>query len=332
MKRLPLILVVAACGSSSSKTPDAHMTDAPSTIDGPVDAPIDAAVDAPVDAPQDASGMHYHYVLDSLTWPTSTTQARDDAFDLNGDGTVDNQLGMVTATFASQGLDTQNPQDQAIARGTVLMLADVQADDLTFASGAGYTMYVGTNPNPAPCNGSGDTVCGHHLAGTGTFDAAATPRDAQLIGPITGGQLTAGPGHLSLQMTILSGAPVTITLLAAHAKLAPTVNGISGILGGAIAMTDFHDKIYPAMQTGFATVIARDCTGQNPPGCGCLNGSDGSNLVQLFDTNHDCAVSEPEIENNSLIMALFAPDVTVEGTQALSAGFQVTGVDATFTP
>jgi hypothetical protein len=193
-------------------------------------------------------------------------------------------------------------------------------------------MYVGMNPNPAPCNGSSDPDCGHHLAGTGSFDAAATPRDAQLIGAITGGQLIAGPGHLSLQMSILSSAPVTITLLAARAKLAPTANGLAGILGGAIAHGDFHDKIYPAMQTGFATVLARDCTGQNPPGCGCINGSDGSNVVLLFDANHDCTVSEPEIENNQILQALFAPDVTVEGQQALSAGFAVTGVHATFTP
>lgn len=333
MKCLPLLFLVVACGSSSSKTPDAHLIDAASTIDGPVDTAIDAPVDAPADAPPNASGTHYHYILDSLSWPTTSNQARADAFDLDNDGTLDNQLGQVTSTLTGQGLDIQTAQDQAIARGDVLMLADVQTTDLATATDAGYTMYVGTNPNPAPCSSVSDTICRHHLTGTGTFDAAATPRDAQLIGSITAGQLTAGPGHLSLQMTIFNSTPVTITLLAAHAKVTPTANGITtGILGGAIAQSDFHAKIYPAMQTGFAAVIATDCTGQNPPGCGCTANSNGATMIQLFDANHDCAVSEPEIENNSLIMALFQPDVMVEGQMALSAGFAITGVGATYTP
>jgi hypothetical protein len=308
------------------------MIDAPNHgTDGSVDGPVDGAPDAPPDAPPDASGMHHHYILDNLTWPATSNEARADGFDLDGNGTIDNQLGNVTASMSSMGFDLQTPQDQAIARGTVLMLADVQADDLTTATGAGYTMYVGTNPSPAPCNGSTDTVCGHHLTGTATFDAAATPRDAQLIGSITGNQLTAGPGHLSMQLSIVTGTPVTITLLAAHAKLT-TMPFVHGILGGAIPMTDFHDKIYPAMQTSFAATIAADCTGQNPPGCGCAQNSTGATLIQLFDQNQDCTVSEPEIENNSLIHALFDSDVTVEGQAALSVGFAVTGVGATYTP
>jgi hypothetical protein len=332
MKCVSLIFLVAACGSSSSKTPDAHMIDAPNHgADGAVDARVDGAPDAPPDAPPDASGMHHHYILDSLTWPASNGDATTDGFDLDGDGSIDNQLGRVTATMASQGFDLQTPQDQAIARGAVLMLADLQADDLTTAAGAGYTMYVGTNPSPAPCTGSSDTVCGHHLTGAATFDAAATPRDAQLIGSITSNQLTAGPGHLSMQLSIVTGTPVTITLLAAHAKLT-TMPFLHGTLGGAIPMSDFHMKIYPAMQTSFAATIAADCTGQNPPECGCTASSTGATLIQLFDANQDCTVSEPEIENNSLIHSLFASDVTVEGQAALSVGFAVTGVGANFTP
>jgi hypothetical protein len=64
------------------------------------------------------------------------------------------------------------------------MLADVQTTDLTTA---GYTMYAGTNPNPAPCYGSADVTCREHLTGTATFDAAATPRDPQLVGNAVSG-------------------------------------------------------------------------------------------------------------------------------------------------
>lgn len=46
----------------------------------------------------------------------------------------------------------------------------------------------------------------------------------------------------------------------------------------------------------------------------------------------DCAVSVAEIEENSLIQSLLAPDVMVEGQQALSLGIKVEAAPATFTP
>lgn len=302
-----------------------------------IDAPhvIDAPVDVAIDAPATGSGTHYRYILDSLSWPTTNPDAQADGFDLDGNGRIDNQLGSVNAALVSNGgFDVQTPTDQAIARGDVLMLADLQTTDLTTATGAGYTMYIGTNPSPAPCNGSTDTTCRHHLDGTGTFDVAAMPRDPQLIGAVATGTYTGGPGHLSMQLSIAGGAPVTFTLLAAHAELTPTSTAITrGKIGGAIAMSDFHDKIYPALQQTFATAVTRDCTmTNNPPQCGCASNSQGANLISLYDANHDCAITTPEIENNSLTQALFAPDVTVEGQQALSAGFAVTAVKATFTP
>jgi hypothetical protein len=35
---------------------------------------------------------------------------------------------------------------------------------------------------------------------------------------------------------------------------------------------------------------------------------------------------------NQLIQSLFAPDVTIDGQMAVSVGFQVSAVGATFTP
>jgi hypothetical protein len=44
----------------------------------------------------------------------------------------------------------------------------------------------------------------------------------------------------------------------------------------------------------------------------------------------DCMITVDEIKNNSLIVSLLAPDVTVEGMQALSLGVSVHAVVATF--
>ena len=87
------------------------------------------------------------------------------------------------------------------------------------------------------------------------------------------------------------------------------------------------------MQQSCAQVIQADYTQlANPPTCGCAANWTGQTVISLFDTNHDCAVSVMEIENNSLIQALFQPDVTIDGQMALSVGFAVTAVGATFTP
>ncbi|MBV8758039.1 MAG: hypothetical protein JO257_12205 [Deltaproteobacteria bacterium] len=328
MNRIGLVLAVAACGSSSSKTPDAPMH----VVDGHPDAPIDAAPDAYLpDAPEPVSG-HYHYVISRQVWPTTNQQARDDGFDLNNDGSADNQLGMVMVSLAGQGFDVQTPTDQAFARGTPILLADLGANDLTTSQTATFTIYQGSDPNPPACSGSADTVCGHHLHGSGTFTAAATPRDTPLTGAIATGQLTAGPGHLSVSLSAFGATPVT--LLGARAKLTPTAGGImTGILGGAVSVADRDSKIYPGFAASMNAVVMRDCTAlSSPPQCGCASGSSGASVISLFDTTHDCNITTQEIHDNSLIMALFAPDVTVEGQQALSVGFAVTAVDATFTP
>jgi hypothetical protein len=331
MKRIGLLCLAAACGSSSAKQPDAAIH-----VDGPADAARDAPVDVAVDAPADATsatGNHFHYVINSIHLPNTTTAARDEGFDLNGDGTVDNQLGMVTSAMSGQGFDITTPTDQAIARGDSITLADLQTTSFTNATGAGFTLYAGTNPNPMPCTGSGDTVCGHHLTGTGSFDVAAMPRDTPIVGPVAVGTLTASGGHLTVPLYVLSPMPASVTLLAAHVKVGAGATGMFGNIGGAVSMTDIQTKVYPAMRQGFTAIVARDCTMlANPPACGCAQSSTGATLIGLFDADQDCAISLTEIQNNQLIQSLFMPDVTVEGQQALSIGFQFEAVGAMFTP
>ena len=317
-----LVLAAACGGSSSSKTPDA-------SPDGP-----NLPIDAPPDAPPMATGNHSHYVVDRVLVPTNSSQAKMFGLDLDGNGTVDNALGMVLATFSSMGADVQGSVDHAVDVGDILMLADIQTTAFDNASDVGFTLYAGQNPQPAPCSSSTDTVCRHHLDGTGTFDVAATPRDPALVGDFVSSTYTGGPGHLPIQMTVLAGQPLSIDLLGARAKLMATSTNItSGIIAGGVSVTDRDTKIYPAMQLAFTADIAADCTlAPGAPQCGCTSGSTGATLLGLLDANHDCAVSVDEIKNNSLIGSLFAPDITVEGQQALSLGLSFTAVPATFTP
>jgi hypothetical protein len=288
------------------------------------------------------TGMHYHYVANKIFVPTSSTESREYGLDLNGDGTVDNQLGATLAALKSQGgFDVQATIDKAVAEGSIILLVDFQSKSFTSSAGAGIQVFLGQNPMPAPCNGSGDTTCGHHLTGTGTFDVDPSgPTNAALAGKIVGGTFTAGPGNLSLQIALGGTMAIQLDLIGARVK----ASGISetgigsgtdggAIFAGAVTKDDIDTKIIPAIPPQLETVIARDCNMTNPPvmGCGCMSGSTGATIISFFDANHDCAVTTDELKMNSLVMSLLQPDVTIDGKMALSIGIKATAVTGTYT-
>ncbi len=338
---------LVCCGGEHK--PDVPI-DAPRAADAPkpIDSPM---IDAPaIDAPATATGAHYHYVMDHQYVPTNNTQARQYGLDLNSDGVVDNQLGMVLGTLSSMGFDVQAAASKSVDTGSTLLLVDLQTADFTTATDTGVTLYEGANPMPAPCSGPTDTVCRHHLAGTGTFDIAATsPRDTPLSGNASAGTFTNGPGHLPLQIAITSAAstPIELHLIGARTKMSSvTAGGIAtGVVAGAITQTELNTQVLPQFQVTLMQIVYRDCCGLatspggatcNPngtPACGCVSGSSGQTVIGLFDTSpKDCQITLSEVQNNSLLQSLLAPDVTVEGQMALSLGIGFTAVPGTFTP
>lgn len=318
MKRI-LVVALAACGSDGAKQ---------------ADAAIDTRLpDALIDAPAPPPNAH-RYVIDRELMPTNNQQARMYGLDLNNDGQVDNQLGMVIGTLSAMGFDVQATIDHTIDTGASIMLPDLEA--VSLASGpATFTIFQGANPMPAACAGANDPTCRHHLAGTATFDVAATsPRDAPLAGTISGGVLDAGPGTVHVATTFF-GAPLTLALIGARVRLtqASDTEIMTGVVAGAVPVTELDSTVYPSMATAITAQIAVDCTAlTSPPQCGCASGSAGDTEMGLFDANQDCAVTADEIKTNSLIMSLLAPDVTIGTEQALSFGVGITAVHAAFVP
>jgi hypothetical protein len=324
------LLALLGCGSNH----DASI-DAAKQIDAkPIDArPIDAPADALFDAPMAPAGAH-RYVIDHQHLPTNSNEARTYGLDLNNDGNVDNQLGMVNGTLVGMGFLVQPVLDHAIDTGSIEMLADLEAADLTTAAQATFTLFDGANAMPAPCNGSSDTTCRHHLAGTATFDVLASPHDPPLAGAIAAGVVTAGPGTLHLRTSVF-GSLVDLKLIGARIKLGQVSDAsiMTGVIAGAITQDEIDTSVYPPLQTTLTAEVALDCNAlTSPPSCGCTSGSTGSTVISLFDTNHDCAVSLDEIKTNSLITALLAPDVTIDAMPALSVGVGISAVHAAFTP
>jgi hypothetical protein len=291
-------------------------------------------------------GTHYHYVANKVFVPTTNTQAREYGLDLNKDGTVDNQLGMVLSTLGSMGFDIQTTIDKAVAEGSIILLADFQTKDFTNTTAAGIQVFLGDNEMPAACN-SGEEYsetthmgCGHHLDGNGMFGiSASSPTNAALGGKIVNGTFNGGPGDLTLQIALGGTTAIELKLIGARAKgsgITETAIGTatSGgmVLAGAVTKDDIDNKVIPQIQTQLVPIITRDCPNAMPTTCTCNPDSTGKTILGLFDADHSCTVTVEEIKTNSLIVSLLSPDVTINGTMALSLGIKATAVKGTYTP
>ncbi|MBS1121127.1 MAG: hypothetical protein H6Q90_3355 [Deltaproteobacteria bacterium] len=282
------------------------------------------------------TGPHSTSVAKTVLVPTNNNQARDFGLDLNDDKTVDNQLGMVLGTLAGQGFEIQKGIDEAVSSGSIILIVDFQAPNFDSTTAAGLQIKLGDMPMPAACTDPADlTTCGKHLDGSGSFAiAAGSPDNAAIGGKIAGGVFTGGPGDLSLQIVLGGAAPIQLDLIGARAKgTGITATGFSElILAGALTQDNLDTKVIPAVHAQLGPLITRDCpTGMAPPDpCGCAANSTGKTIIGLFDTNpKDCMVTIEEIKTNSLIQSLLAPDVTIDGMQALSVGIKVTTTGAT---
>lgn len=228
------------------------------------------------------------FVISQLAW-----HERDhDAFDVDGDGFPDNQLGELSSRLAELNLVSQYGQDRLIARGELLLVAELEASDEITAADATFSLYPGRTPMPAPCLAP-DVDCGQHLMGTGTV-VVDSVRSEPLRGSIVQRTFTSERGELPLQFSILGSPPIAVTLRGAQVQvIAPSLGGLFGALGGAILESEIETKVYPALLDGLHSVIRRDCAPQgSPPSCGCRSFTTGASLIQLLDASPaDCSLS-----------------------------------------
>jgi hypothetical protein len=269
----------------------------------------------PMQGEVDPAGTDTQFVVDELLLPTTATQANMFGINLDGDdqGRPDNALGSILSTLASQGdADLQGAVDEQIAMGDIVLLANVKATDLTMATGVGTWIYLGENPSVDPCDDIDDMVCGNHLDGTASFDVSAdSPRDALVVGNVLGGQYTGGPGTITIELSLIEGSSLTLDLIGAQIEVQQmSATGLmSGKIGGAITEQDLNNTVLPALVDILADTFVDDCPEpRTAPDC-CEDGSTGQTLMDLFDEDDTCEVTLLELQNNSLISSLLAPDV-----------------------
>jgi hypothetical protein len=309
-----LLVIAAGCGGGNS------------------DTPIDAAHDVAIDATIDASPLVFtHYVIASEQLPANDVQATDYGFDLDGNAVVDNRVGAMLVAHESAGFMNQLTIDAWLDRGEAIMLAKLGADPNS--SAATFTMHQGANPMPPPCAGPGFMNCGKHLEGTGSFALKlGAPVDPPLAGALASGQLTAGPGKLTVQFSIGFSPPITVTLIGARVELATTETTLAGKIGGAITQAEIDAQIIPALRESYAIAASYFCNPfGSPPDCECEPGGVGEKVIAQLDKNPaDCGISLAEVQSDPVTAAQLAPDVMVDGQPGLSIGFGVSAVKGSF--
>lgn len=247
----------------------------------------------------DPAGTHYGYVLNEVKVPASANEASQLALDIDGDDRPDNALGGLLASLATTAeLDLQGGVDEQINAGGVIILADVQATDLSNATGVGLQVFLGGNASPAPCMDASDTTCGRHLDGNASF-SITEDYDALVVGRIVNGSFSGGPGNITIELALDETSTIPLTLVGARVEMSVTESGLtSGKLGGAILSEDVDSDVIPAV-VSLIDGLLEECDPNATP-C-CPAGSTGETVLAFFDANEDCMVPQSELEENNLI-------------------------------
>lgn len=265
------------------------------------------------------------FVFNTLRVPANAGEVTANSFDLDGDSGLDNELGSVLLNFNSLGLDFQAALNAALAGGQLIQLVHLDAASVADSADVPTVVCTGTDGDLPP-------NAANNFSGSGAFYVEpASVGAVPLSGTITAGDLTAGPGSISLLFTASSGAPVTLHLIGGRvrAELSESLM-IDGIVGGGIPESEVSAILIPAIHQAIAEVVGQDCTVDS-----CNSGRAGEFLINAYDANDDWSISVAEIEGlfaldlDLLDGAQFDPNV--DGiSDSLSFGIGFTAVRALF--
>jgi hypothetical protein len=250
--------------------------------------------------PTTATGKRELFQVTSEHVATTSVNAHSYGVDVNGDGTIDNQLSTCfTEIVHEQFGDPQADTDAAMSAGQLLMTFEVQyaADRSHLVNVTSYTT-TAADANPP-----------------------ATIADP-LVGSFDHDVIDAGPGPLALVIAPF-GIPVSLSLAHAHIQAFTTGDALHAVVGGGVDPAVVHEQLVPQWADALTSIVARDC---EVPGCSCTAGSPGAAAIGYFDSNRDCSISTEEIEAYPLFQSFVDPDLMIDGKPYVSIGI---AIDAT---
>lgn len=285
------------------------------------------------DKPPIPEGEYYQYAIGSIAMPMNNNEAREYGLDLNGDATVDNQLGMIFATLEGQGFSVADTVRESLLRGNAIMLAELQTTAFDEASAAGLRTDLGANPVPSACTDPADLMtCGMHLETRAHYDVLPQTASNLGVGPFDAGRLIAPLGTLPIAIGIDPAAPLRVDLRAAKIRVTEaSPAGAKLVIAGGILESDVDEVVIPEVTRNLARIVHDECGVPNTgTTCGCPSGKRAALIQRYFDDNGDCSIEAVEVSDNSIIRSLFSTDLRIDGREMLSFGIGATLVPATF--
>lgn len=231
------------------------------------------------------TGDVHTYYVDRILVPTSAAQGRDDGDDLDGDRTVDNQLGAATDALAYEN-DITMYDAEMIAAGVVRARVEIRADD--------------------PMN---DPTVGVTLFGS-EQDTTAVEVGGTLLGGVFRSNRTYGGealGRTTLPVPALADAdPTPVEIQFMETDLTPDGHGgYDALVRGLVGPEVIDDAA-----RSLAQMLA-------------ANPSDHPQAIQLFDPDHTGAVDAASLAQTPALQSLLAPDLTRDGKSYLSFGLRL---------
>jgi len=240
--------------------------------------------------PTTSASQQVHFVTNKLLLPV--TQALTQAYALNIDGDAqqhtDNRVGELLTLLATTapGLEMQTTVDQAVSSGQLVTLHLVKTDDIKNAQGVSWAIFPGQATNSAPAFDGSDKFA---------LDPSA-PINLPITGTLSNGHFSGGPGIARIQVSLLDQS-VEVDLIGVRLESDLSMMGCANAkMGGGVTVTNFREKILPAMANGLNQIIKTDPTV-------------ASTLLPLIDSDQNGTVAVQEIENNPLFMIAAAPDL-----------------------
>lgn len=210
-------------------------------------------------------GSSSKYATDSLKVP-GTTGSKTYAYDVDGDGTSENQLRNLLNIVSSAGLNIQDPINMAVANGDAVILTEVKAADLMKTDCASLTFALAKAPAMGEAKPKFD--------GTDTFKIGDV-MGVKVLGVINNGKLTttaskeqtgAEEQKIELKLPLTAGMTLPLALRGVHFEGTFTVeNGVpkikDGAIHGVISKKDIDTKIVPTVATIITDMIHKDPMG-----------------------------------------------------------------------
>jgi hypothetical protein len=237
-----------------------------------------------------ATGAQYQFVTNKLLLPTTRTLTQEFGLNIDDDDrqNTDNKFGdlLTLLTSVAPELEVQSTLDQAVDNGQLVTLHMVKADDFLNDPSVLWSLYLGQRTQDAPKFDGSDEF---------TLDSA-TPLDSPIVGSLTNGRFSGGPGAARIRMLLL-GQQVEVDLIGVRLEADISATGcVNGKLGGGITVEEFRNRLLPAIADGLNQAIAANSSAATP-------------ILQAFDSNKDNVITVEELEKNPVLMIAVSPDL-----------------------